>query len=160
MNLTFVNPSMAYRCPKWTCLRAIQTSFLLDTLVSLIEVLCTVWFDVASVPVSLGLGRLPWRQDTDRPGERKDVSQAVFFVNGRHNEADWYYSTFTSLFVLMSKQGKGFASKALSEAERIAKDELHCSIITLNTLPAKYLSDPNWWASQGYKQPKSVPVYE
>lgn len=60
----------------------------------------------------------------------------------------------------MSKQGKGFASKALSEAERIAKDELHCSIITLNTLPAKYLSDPNWWASQGYKQPKSVPVYE
>lgn len=60
----------------------------------------------------------------------------------------------------MSKQGKGFASKALVEAERIAKDELNCRTITLNTLPAKYLSDPDWWASQGLKQPLSVPVYE
>ncbi|KAK9895206.1 hypothetical protein P389DRAFT_172773 [Cystobasidium minutum MCA 4210] len=67
--------------------------------------------------------------------------------------------TFTSLYVLMSKRGKGYASKALFEAERIAKDELHCSIITLNTLPARYSTNADWWASQGLKQPQ-VPVYE
>lgn len=60
----------------------------------------------------------------------------------------------------MSKQRKGFASKALLEAERIARDEQGCKTITLNTLPAKWLSNPDWWASQGLKQPKGIPVYE
>jgi hypothetical protein len=60
----------------------------------------------------------------------------------------------------MSKQGQGYARIALQEAERIAKDELKCKSITLNTLPAHYLSDGKWWSSQGYKQPKNIPVYE
>lgn len=81
------------------------------------------------------------------------------FVKTQELSTEACISTFTSLYVLMSKRGKGYASKALFEAERIAKDELHCSIITLNTLPARYSTNADWWASQGLKQPQ-VPVYE
>lgn len=68
--------------------------------------------------------------------------------------------TFTSLYVLVSRKGQGYASLALKEAERIARDELHCKTITLNTLPEAYLNDVKWWASQGFKQPQNIPVYE
>lgn len=60
----------------------------------------------------------------------------------------------------MSKKGQGYASVAIREAERIARDELHCTKMTLNTLPEAYLSDTAWWASQGFKQPRNIPVYE
>jgi ribosomal protein S18 acetylase RimI-like enzyme len=60
----------------------------------------------------------------------------------------------------MSRRGRGYASAAMDELERIAREDLGCKTITLNTLPSRYLVDPGWWASQGYKKPLDTPVYE
>lgn len=67
----------------------------------------------------------------------------------------------STFFILKSRQGKKYGRYAMDLVEKRAKEVHGCKALSLNTMPARVILDPEHWRRQGAEyDPSSQPVNE